>query len=78
MKELKESLKVARKHLKRVAKQIPNQDAYATVYSILSDLAAAIDRGVKDIGPACTEAKRAVKKNPEQAANRAKKWCSAP
>lgn len=41
---------VARKHLKRVAKELPNQDAYATVYSILSDLASAIDVGMKELG----------------------------
>lgn len=78
MKKLRASLKVARKHLKRVAKQIPNQDAYATVYSILSDIAAAIDVGVKDLGPACKEVKKTLKERPEQFPNRAKRWCVAP
>ncbi len=78
MKKLRASLKVARKHLKRVAKELPNQDAYATVYSILSDLATAIDVGVKDLGPACKEIKKALKDNPEQSKNRAKTWCKAP
>lgn len=69
---------VARKHLKRVAKELPNQDAYATVYSILSDLASAIDVGMKELGPASREVKKTLKENPEQSKNRAKKWCRTP
>lgn len=78
MKRLKQSLKIAKKHLKRVAKELPDNDAYAYLYSLLADIAEAIDIGAKQFGMACKEAKIECKNNPHQPLNRAKKWCRKP
>ena len=77
MKELRDTIKKARKIIKKMAADLPDNDAYATPYSLLSDLATHIDRYMKELGPALTEAKKLEKKY-ESAPNRAKRWCAKP
>lgn len=78
MKELRKYLKMARRRVTKEAAALPDQDAYATVYSIMSDLAREMDLFFQDIDPALKAAKSAVKKNPKQPTNRAKRWCTKP
>jgi len=78
MKDLRKTLKRARKLIKQKARGLPDQDAYATVYSLLADVAEEIDFFLKEIDRAAREAKAEVKKNPKQGTNRAKKWCRKP
>ena len=78
MEILKQSLQQAREQIKRVAQDLPDQDAYAIVYSILSDLATTIDVNVAYLDIHYPEAQAEVIKNPEQLINHAKIWCKAP
>lgn len=75
---LKKTIKLARKHIRKAAKELPNSDAYARPYSILADLAEAIDTEMKELEPALKEAHRIYKKNPDQGTNRATIWCRKP
>jgi hypothetical protein len=78
MKQLRKSLKQARKQLAKQAKALPDKDAYASIYSILVDAVESIDNTLKEIGPALKEAKKYDKDNPNQGGNRAIKWCYKP
>jgi len=78
MKKLRKALKAARKELAKQATKLPNEDAYATVYSILIDGVRAIDDTLKSLEPAVKEAKKERKRNPNQSPNRAVQWCGKP
>jgi len=69
-------LKKSRKELCQLASALPDEDAYATPYSILIDGINAIDELIKSIKPSLKEAKAYRKQNPDQFPNRAKKWCA--
>lgn len=75
---LKKTIKQARQHIRKAAKELPNSDAYARPYSILADLAEAIDTEMKELSPALKEADKLYKKNPDQGVNRARNWCRKP
>ena len=78
MKELRKYLKQARAQVRKEAAALPDQDAYATPYSMLSDLAKEIDLFTKEIAQAMKDSKSFAKNNPQLGANRAKKWCAKP
>lgn len=69
-------LKKSRGELSRLANALPNEDAYATAYCVLIDGINAIDELIKEMKPSLKEAKEYRKQNPDQPANRAKKWCA--
>ena len=69
------SSKKLRKQLKRYGDELPNKDAYSTVYCVVSDCVKSIDYLIKNINSFKKEADKDLKKNPKQAPNRAKKWC---
>lgn len=69
-------LKKSRRELVRLAKDIPDEDAFATPYSILIDGINHIDELLSELKPAMKEAKEYQKQNLHQAPNRAKRWCA--
>jgi hypothetical protein len=69
-------LKKSRSQLVKFANSLPNEDAYATPYSILVDGINHIDALIKELKPSIKEAKAFRKENPDQFPNRAKKWCA--
>jgi len=69
-------LKKSRCQLVKFADSIPDEDAYATPYSILIDGINHIDTLIKEIKSSLKEAKEYRKQNPDQFPNRAKKWCA--
>lgn len=77
MDKLRQSLKLARKHIKKVAADLPDEDAYASPYSLLADVAEAIDIFLVEISPALKEASKLAKTS-DFKPNRAKKWCRKP
>lgn len=53
----------------------PDEDCYATPYSMLSDVTRHIDEFIKEVKPYIKEANEDRKKNPDQYPNRARRWC---
>lgn len=68
-------LKQSKRELRQILNSIPDEDAYATPYSVIVDGINAIDDLIKEVKPALKEAKEYRKQNPEQFPNRARKWC---
>lgn len=68
-------LKKSRREMHQLLKSIPDEDAYATPYSVIVDGINAIDELIKEIKPSIKEAKEYRKQNPNQSLNRARKWC---
>jgi hypothetical protein len=68
-------LKKSRKELCRLASALPDEDAYATPYSVLVDGINNIDALIKELKPALKDAKEHRKQFPDQFPNRARKWC---
>jgi hypothetical protein len=68
-------LKKSRKELVRLANALPDEDAYATPYSILMDGINHIDDLIRELKPSIKEANEYRKQNPDQFPNRARKWC---
>ena len=68
-------LKKSRRELYQLLKSIPDEDAYATPYSVIVDGINAIDELIKEVKPSLKEAIEYRKQNPEQSLNRAKQWC---
>lgn len=68
-------LKKSKQELRQILKTIPDEDAYATPYSVIVDGINAIDELIKEIKPSIKEAKEYRKQNPKQFPNRARKWC---
>lgn len=68
-------LKQSRRELHQLLKSIPDEDAYATPYSVIVDGINAIDELIKEAKPTLKEAIAYRKQNPEQSQNRARKWC---
>lgn len=75
MKELLKSLREVKKQLTRVAKAMPDKDAYAIPYCILNEMFEAIDGGMREIEHATKQAKYEAKKDKSELDNRAKGWC---
>ena len=75
MKELLKSLRESKKQLARVAKAMPDKDAYAIPYCILMDMLDEIDNGMREIEPALKKAKYEAKQDKLGLENRAKEWC---
>jgi hypothetical protein len=73
--ELLKDLKKSRKKLRQLAEALPDEDAYATPYSVLIDGVNHISDLIKELKPAIKEAKQYRKENPNQFPNRARKWC---
>lgn len=69
------SLKKTRGELVRFAKTLPNEDAYATPYSVLSDGVKHLDDLIDNLKDSIRDANQYRKENPEQFPNRARKWC---
>jgi hypothetical protein len=68
-------LKRVRKQLKQFANSLPNEDAYATPYSVCIDGINSLGELIKDLKPSLKDAKEHRKQFPEQFPNRARKWC---
>lgn len=68
-------LKKSKRELRQILRTIPDEDAYATPYSVIVDGINAIDELIKEIKPSIKEAKEYRKQNPNQSLNRARKWC---
>lgn len=69
-------LKKSRRELYRLADALPDEDAYATPYSVLVDGINHIDELIKELKPSLKEAKEYRKQNPDQPLNRARGWCT--
>jgi ssDNA-specific exonuclease RecJ len=50
-------------------RRIPNQDAYASVYSIVADIATHLDEVLKDLPTELEEVQKELKANPDQMDN---------
>jgi hypothetical protein len=72
---LLKGLKKSKKELCRLAKALPDEDAYATPYSVLVDGINNINSLINELKPALKDAKEHRKQFPEQFPNRARKWC---
>jgi hypothetical protein len=68
-------LKKSKKELSRLADALPDEDAYATPYSVVVDGINAIDELIRELKPAIKDAREYRKQHPEQFPNRARKWC---
>lgn len=68
-------LKKTRGELVRLANDLPDEDAYATPYSILSDGVKHLDDLIDNLKDSVREANQYRKENPDQSLNRARKWC---
>jgi hypothetical protein len=68
-------LKKSKRELHRLLKALPDEDAYATPYSVIADGINAIDELIKEIKPSLKDAKEHRKQYPDQFPNRARKWC---
>jgi hypothetical protein len=68
-------LRKSKRELCRLADALPDEDAYATAYSVIIDGINALDELIRDIKPAIKDAKEHRKQNPNQFPNRARKWC---
>lgn len=73
--QLIKDLKRIRKDLVKYAAAFPDEDAYATPYSIISDHIRKIDEIVEELKPSIKDAFKHRKEHPEQFPNRARKWC---
>lgn len=65
-----------KKMLTKYVNNLPDQDAYATAHSILIDIINSMNEFLKDFKPSLVEARKEVKRNPDQPLNRARKWCA--
>jgi hypothetical protein len=72
---LVKDLKRIRKDLVKYAAAFPDEDAYATPYSIISDHIRKIDETVEELKPSIKDAIQHRKEFPDQFPNRARKWC---
>lgn len=68
-------LKQSRKELVKMAKDLPDEDAFAMPYSVLIDGINHIDELINEIKPALKDAKAERKLAKHCAPNRARKWC---
>jgi len=68
-------LKKSKRELCRLAEALPDEDAYATPYSILADAVKHLDEIIQELKPSLKDAKGFRKEHPEQSLNRAKTWC---
>ncbi len=69
-------LKRVRKQLVRFANSLPNEDAYATPYSVCIDGINSLGELIEELKPSIKDAKEHRKQFPEQFPNRARKWCA--
>ncbi len=68
-------LKRSRRELYHLLDALPNEDAYATPYSVIVDVINSLDTFIEEIKPAIKDAKEHRKQFPDQFPNRARKWC---
>ena len=68
-------LKRIRKDLVKYAGAFPNEDAFATPYSVISDHIRHIDGLIEELKPSIKDAFKHRKEFPDQFPNRARKWC---
>ena len=73
--ELLKELKRVNDKLIEYAADFPDEDCYATAYSIIADVTRHIDECIKELKPYIKEANQDRKKNPDQYRNRARRWC---
>lgn len=73
--QILKGLKKSRRELVRLANALPDEDAYATPYSVLMDSINHIDELIKELKPSIKEAQEHRKQNPHQFPNRARNWC---
>jgi hypothetical protein len=73
--KLIKDLKRIRKELTAYAAAFPDEDAFATPYSVLSDHIRRIDEIVDELKPSIKDALQHRKEFPDQFPNRARKWC---
>lgn len=78
MKRTIASLRQARRQLVRLAKDMPDHDAYAMAYCIAVDTVEAIDAALKDLSPSMREAKKELRQHPDWGKNHAKPFTSQP
>jgi hypothetical protein len=71
-KPLLADLKKLQKKLLKSTKELPDSDAYASVYCILVDCANNINLCLEDLVPFLKEANKDFRKNPDQGGNHAK------
>jgi hypothetical protein len=71
---ISKSLLKQRKQLMEFAESLPNQDAYTYLYSVVSLSIHHIDECLNGLKPGLEMAQEELKKNPNQSANRGKKW----
>lgn len=69
------NMKRVRKELVRFANSLPDEDAYATPYSVCVDGINDLGKLIEELKPALKDAKEHRKQNPHQFPNRARKWC---
>ncbi len=72
---LVKELKRVRKQLKQFANSLPNEDAFATPYSVAIDGINSLTQLVDELKPSLKDAKEHRKQFPDQFPNRARKWC---
>ena len=73
--QIVKGLRKARTELARFAASLPDEDAYATPYSVLSDGVKGIDDLIDNLKDSVREANQFRKEHPEQFPNRARVWC---
>lgn len=71
LKELRKS----RKEMIRLANALPDEDAYATPYSVVVDGINQLDQLIDELKPSIKDAEEYRKQNPNQSINRARRWC---
>jgi hypothetical protein len=71
-------LQLSKKLLVRYIKSLPDQDAYATVYSMGADMATEIDDFLKDFPEIFEESQSDLIEHPDQLHNRAIDWSYYP
>lgn len=69
------NLKRVRKELVRFANSLPDEDAYATPYSVCADGVNDLGKLIEELKPSLKDAKEHRKLHPHQFPNRARKWC---
>ncbi len=73
--KLLRELKQVNNKLIDYAADFPDEDCYATPYSMFSDITRHIEEFINEVKPHLKEANQDRKKNPDQNPNRARRWC---
>ena len=73
--EIKRDLKRINRKLIGYASRFPDEDCYATAYSVISDMTRHIAEFNEEVKPFIKEANKDRIANPNQYSNRARRWC---